>query len=67
MNGTVTMQSEVAATTSRELAEKVRAAIIEKNRKDELPQHPFHAILTDIKEVNAYETEEEIPILNEQS
>lgn len=64
MSGTVTVKEEVAATATRDLAEKARAFIIESNSKDNLPHPPLHATYTDIEEVTVYEAEEEIPILH---
>ena len=60
MNGTVTMQSHVAAFASRELAEKTRQAVIDANAgKRRITCH-----CDDIVETDIYETEDEVPILN---
>ena len=62
MNGTVTLKTTVNAAVTRELAEKGRAACIEASKK---PEHGFPVICTDIEEIPLYETEDEVPILNE--
>ena len=63
MNGTVTMQSQVAAFTSRELAEKTKQAVIEANFNTD---SPFTCNCDDIVETDVYETENEVPILNKE-
>ena len=61
MNGTVTMQSQVAAFTSRELAEKTKQAVIMANFNNDTP---FSCLCDDIVETDVWETEDEVPILN---
>lgn len=62
MNGTVTMQSQVAAFTSRELAEKTKFAVAMANIDHD---GPFTCHCDDIVETDVYETEGEVPILKE--
>ena len=62
MNGTVTMQSQVAAFTSRELAEKTKFAVAMANIDHD---GPFTCHCDDIVETDVYETEDEVPILKE--
>ena len=61
MNGTITMKSQVAAFSSRELAEKAKQAVIDANAGYEGPSTCF---CDDIVETNVWETEDEVPILN---
>ena len=58
MNGTVTMQTDVIAATTRELAQKIRATCIEESKKG---QSFFHVLHSDVKEIPVYETEDEVP------
>lgn len=60
MNGTVTMHTDVASFTSKELAEKTKKAIELVNSKSEC----VFPSMSYIKETNVYESEEEVPILN---
>lgn len=62
MNGTVTLNTIVNAAATRELAEIGRTACMEANKD---PEHGFPVICTDIEEIPLYETEDEVPILNE--
>lgn len=59
MNGTVTMSTEVAAFTSRELAEETREAIRKDNAKRDLGGMRVHC--GDIEEINVYDSKDEIP------
>jgi hypothetical protein len=59
MNGTVTMESSVAAFASRELAEETLRNIKADNAKRDLGCLRVH--YSKIQEVDVYETKEEIP------
>lgn len=59
MNGTVTMESSVAAFATRELAEETVRNIKEHNAKCDLDGLRIH--YGDIKEIDVYETKDEIP------
>ena len=63
MNGTVTMQVEVVAAATRELAEKIRAACTEESKK--VQPYPFRLWHSDVKGIPVYETEDEINKQNE--
>lgn len=58
MNGTVTMNTEVAAFASRELAEETREAVRRYNAQHN-PNARVH--YSDIEEINVYESKGEIP------
>ena len=64
MNGTVTMKSQVAAFSSRKLAEKTKQAVIEANFNTDCP---FTCYCDDIVETDVYEAEDEVPILNKEN
>lgn len=64
MNGTVTMQSQVACFTSRELAEKVKQAVLEVNHYNCEEMHGMYCLCDEIVEADVYESEQEVPILN---
>ena len=64
MNGTVTMQSQVACFTSRELAEKVKQAVLEANNYNCEEMHGMYCLCDEIVETDVYESEQEVPILN---
>lgn len=59
MNGTVTMQHVAVSFSTRELAEKAKAAVEEANKNVE----PF-SVWNTIEESDLYENESEVPILN---
>ena len=59
MNGTVTMQTSVAAFATRELAEETVRNIKEHNAKCDFGVLRIH--YGDIKEIDVYETKDEIP------
>ena len=59
MNGTVTMSTEVAAFTSREVAEQTRKAIRKSNAGRNLDG--LRVSYSDIKEINVYESLDEVP------
>lgn len=62
MNGTVTMHTDVASFTTKELAEKTKEAIIKANENNMFPAMSY------IEETKVYESEEEeVPILNKKS
>lgn len=62
INGTVTASSSTVCFATRELAEKARSAAIDANRvPDELG---IRYCCGDIKETTIYESEDEVPILN---
>ena len=58
MNGTVTMMTDTASFTTRELAEETEEAVKKANEGSEFP------CITDIKETFIYEFREDVPILN---
>ena len=64
MNGTVTMWSEKGIFASRDLAEKTRNAVIDANCSNEKPDG-LVAICSHIEKTVVYESEEEVPILNQ--
>ena len=66
MNGTVTVNSEVAAFTDRELAEQTRLDIINANQARESELEPLMAYCTGIEECVVYETKAEIPFYQKQ-
>lgn len=57
MNGTVTMVTESACFSSKELAEKAKVAVENANKNVSIWQT--------IQETNLYESEDEVPILNQ--
>lgn len=57
MNGTVTMTTDIANFTSKELAEKTRDAIIKINENAKFPAY------SRVEETRIYESEDEVPIL----
>lgn len=59
MNGTVTMCSSICVCTTKELAEKVRKAVIDANQDVDFP-----CVCDEVKETIVYESEDEVPILN---
>lgn len=59
MNGTVTMQNVSSSFSTRELAEKAKAAVDEANKE----ASPF-SVWSSIEESELYEDESEVPILN---
>ena len=61
LNGTVTMNVYCSVFTTKELAEKTRDAVIEANEKN--GDNSFQ-VLVGIQESDLYETEEDVPILN---
>jgi hypothetical protein len=64
MNGTVTMQSQVACFTSRELAEKVKQAVLEANYYNCEEMNGTYCLCDEIVETDVYESEQAVPILN---
>lgn len=58
LNGTVTMHTDVASFTSKEVAEKVMEKIKEINTESIFPP------VSHIEETKVYESEDEVPILN---
>lgn len=58
MNGTVTMCNDISNYTNKELAEKVKEKIIEVNKNSMFPA------MCHIEETKIYESENEVPILN---
>ena len=62
LNGIHSMQVEVVAAATRDLAEKIRAACTEESKKG-LPF--FRVWHSDVKEIPVYETEDEIHKQNE--
>lgn len=59
MNGTVVMRTEPAAFATEELANKTRNAVIEANKG----MAPFSCVCSEVKKVEVYESESEVPIL----
>lgn len=59
MNGTITMQHCSTSFSTKELAEKAKAAVDEAN-KDSAP----FVVWSSVDESDLYETENEVPILN---
>jgi len=64
MNGTVTCSTEVAAFTSRTLAEETREAIRESNSRRNLDG--LSVRYGDIEEISVYESKDEIPFFIKQ-
>lgn len=64
MNGTVTIETSVAAFATRELAEETVRNIKEHNAKCDLGGLRIH--YGDIKEIDVYETKDEIPFYQKQ-
>ena len=64
MNGTVTMQSQVACFGSYELAEKTKQAVLNANNSNLEEMHGMYCRCDDIVEMDVYESEKEVPILN---
>lgn len=64
MNGTVTIQSQVACFSSRELAEKAKQAVLEANGYNIEEMHGMYCCCDEIVETDVYESEEDVPILN---
>lgn len=58
MNGTVTMHTDVASFTTKELAEKTKEAIEKANVNAMFPPVSY------IEETKVYESEDKVPILN---
>lgn len=58
MNGTVTMFNDISSYTSEELAEKVKDKNIKTNKNSTFPA------MCNIQVTNVYESEDEVPILN---
>ena len=58
MNGTVTMHTDIASFTSKELAEKTKDAVVNANKNSDFPAW------CNIEETRVYESEDEVPILN---
>ena len=65
MNGTVTMKSEKGIFASRDLAEKTRNAVIKANECNEQTEG-LRVTCSDIETTVVYESEEEVPRLNQQ-
>lgn len=65
MNGTVTMRSEKGIFASRDLAEQTRKTVMEANCSHEQPEG-LVAICSHIEETVVYESEDEVPILNQE-
>lgn len=59
MNGTVTMMTDTASFTTKDLAEETAEAVKKANEGSDFP------CIADIKETVIYESREEIPILNQ--
>ena len=59
MNGTVVLRTEPAAFATEELANKTRNAVIEANKG----MAPFSCACSEVKKVEVYESESEVPIL----
>ena len=59
MNGTVVLRTEPAAFATEELANKARNAVIEANKG----MAPLSCVCSEIKKVEVYESESEVPIL----
>lgn len=59
MNGTVVLRTEPAVFATEELANKTRNAVIEANKD----MTPFSCVCSEIKKVEVYESESEVPIL----
>lgn len=65
LNGTVTMNVYCSVFATKELAEKTKEAVIEANENTKSQTPSFH-VFVDIQESYLYETEEDVPILNEE-
>jgi hypothetical protein len=63
MNGTVTMKTMVSAFTDKEVAEKAKKAVIMANANNLIG---FNMYCEDIEEIQVYENENEVPILNKE-
>ena len=63
MNGTVTMKTMVSAFTDKEVAEKAKKAVIMANTNNLIG---FNMYCEDIEEIQVYENENEVPILNKE-
>ena len=63
MNGTVTCNTEIAAFTSRDLAEDARQAIRAANC---MIVGGYRMYLGEVEEINVYESKEEIPFFKKQ-
>lgn len=61
MNGTVTCNTEIAAFTSRELAEDTRQAIRATNC---MVAGGYRVYIGEVEEINVYESKDEIPFFN---
>lgn len=61
MNGTFTMRTVVSAFTDKNVAEKTRKAVILANSNNLIG---FTMDCEDIEEIQVYENENEVPILN---
>ena len=59
MNGTVTAETQVAAFTSRELAEQVREDVRRDNAQRDLGG--MRVRYSEVKEVEVYESKDEVP------
>lgn len=62
LNGTVTMNVYRSVFATKELAEKAKEAVIESNKSTKITSLQ---VLVDIQESDLYESEEDVPILNE--
>lgn len=63
MNGTVTMRTVVSAFTDKDVAEKAKKAVILANSNNLIG---FTMYCEDIEEIQLYENENEVPILNKE-
>lgn len=59
LNGTVVLSAEPAAFATEELANKTRNAVIEANKD----MAPLSCVCSEVKKVEVYESESEVPIL----
>lgn len=59
MNGTVTMETQVVAFASRELAEQVREDVRNDNAQRDLGGMRVH--YGEVKEIEVYESKDEVP------
>lgn len=60
MNGTVVLRTEPAAFATEELANKTRNAVIEADKD----MAPLSCVCSEVKKVEVYESESEVPILS---
>lgn len=59
LNGTVTLTTSICGFTTKKLAENARDAVNEANKD------ACYRIINDIIEIEVFENEEEVPILNQ--